>query len=107
MKTMEKQLYSANWCVAGRLGMGAGSGGGSSSLRLLTRKGTLHPHTHVSCLINLPPSLCRQGDVYVGSNWNVMTIGLAIAFLVPILGLFFAWSTYGTLWATSEFYGAL
>lgn len=47
---------------------------------------------------------CRDGDVYIGSNWNALSAGLLIVFVVPLLGLLFAWATYGTLWATGEFY---
>lgn len=46
-----------------------------------------------------------QGDVYVGSNWNIMTYLAIVAFLVPLLGLLFAWLSYGTLW-TGNYYGA-
>lgn len=49
-----------------------------------------------------PP--CRDGDVYIGSNWNELSIGMLIIFIIPLLGLLFAWATYGTLWATGEFY---
>lgn len=41
---------------------------------------------------------CWQGDVYVGSNNNIMTWLLIAAFATPMLGLLFAWLSYGTLW---------
>mmetsp|Transcript_19591 Transcript_19591/g.46774 ORF Transcript_19591/g.46774 Transcript_19591/m.46774 type:complete len:280 (+) Transcript_19591:80-919(+) len=44
-----------------------------------------------------------DGDQYRGSNWNVLTVGLGLAILVPILGLGFAAATYGTLWGTSSY----
>lgn len=46
-----------------------------------------------------------QGDVYVGSNWNIMTFLAIVTFLVPLLGLLVAWLSYGTLW-TGNYYGA-
>ena len=47
---------------------------------------------------------CRQGDVYVGSKWNIMTVLMAVSILVPVMGLVFAWASYGTLW-TGHYYG--
>ena len=47
---------------------------------------------------------CRDGDVYIGSGWNELSAGLLIIIVIPLLGLLFAWATYGTLWATGEFY---
>lgn len=46
----------------------------------------------------------RDGDVYIGSGWNELSAGLLIIIVIPLLGLLFAWATYGTLWATGEFY---
>lgn len=45
-----------------------------------------------------------QGDVYVGSNWNILTVLLALGFATPLLGLLFAFLSYGTLW-TGHYYG--
>eukprot|EP00240_Pyramimonas_obovata_P006194 CAMPEP_0118932934 /NCGR_PEP_ID=MMETSP1169-20130426/10713_1 /TAXON_ID=36882 /ORGANISM="Pyramimonas obovata, Strain CCMP722" /LENGTH=309 /DNA_ID=CAMNT_0006875641 /DNA_START=95 /DNA_END=1028 /DNA_ORIENTATION=+ len=45
-----------------------------------------------------------DGDVYVGSGWNELSVGLAIAIAVPVLGLIFALSTKGTLWGVVSFY---
>jgi len=42
--------------------------------------------------------------VYIGSRWNELSILYLIFLLVPLMGLVFAWATYGTLWATGEFY---
>ncbi|KAK3268545.1 hypothetical protein CYMTET_22958 [Cymbomonas tetramitiformis] len=39
-----------------------------------------------------------EGDVYVGSRWNVLSVGLALTIAVPVLGLIFALSTRGVLW---------
>ena len=47
---------------------------------------------------------CRDGDVYVGSRWNTLSILYAFFFFTPLLGLLFAWATYGTLWATGTYY---
>ncbi|KIY97374.1 hypothetical protein MNEG_10587 [Monoraphidium neglectum] len=38
------------------------------------------------------------GDVYIGSNWNILTLLYAIFLLTPILGLVAAWATYGVYW---------
>ena len=45
-----------------------------------------------------------EGDKFVGSGWNELTIGLAIAIGVPVIGLIFALSTRGTLWGVVSFY---
>eukprot|EP00878_Enallax_costatus_P000596 GHUV01000696.1.p1 GENE.GHUV01000696.1~~GHUV01000696.1.p1 ORF type:complete len:145 (+),score=27.10 GHUV01000696.1:449-883(+) len=45
-----------------------------------------------------------QGDVYVGSNWNMLTLITGLMFFVPVLGLLFAYLSYGTLW-TGHYYG--
>lgn len=45
-----------------------------------------------------------QGDVYVGSKWNILTVLLGLGFATPILGLLFAFLSYGTLW-TGHYYG--
>lgn len=39
-----------------------------------------------------------EGDVYVGSRWNVLSVGLALTIAVPVLGIIFALSTRGVLW---------
>ena len=61
-----------------------------------------HPLRCPSCRPLLPPR--RDGDVYIGSGWNELSAGLLIIIVIPLLGLLFAWATYGTLWATGEFY---
>jgi hypothetical protein len=33
--------------------------------------------------------------VYIGSNWNILTVLYLIFLLVPIVGLGLAWATYG------------
>lgn len=45
-----------------------------------------------------------EGDQYIGSGWNELSVGLAIAIIVPVLGLVFALSTKGTLWGVVSFY---
>jgi hypothetical protein len=45
-----------------------------------------------------------QGDVYVGSNWNMLTLITGLIFIVPVLGLLFAYLSYGTLWS-GHYYG--
>eukprot|EP00887_Chlorella_sp_A99_P003001 scaffold9.g3001.t1 len=45
-----------------------------------------------------------DGDVYLGGRWNELTILYLIFLLVPLAGLVFAWATYGTLWATGQYY---
>jgi hypothetical protein len=45
-----------------------------------------------------------QGDVYTGSNWNILSFLMALVILVPVAGLLFAWLSYGTLW-TGNYYG--
>ncbi|KAF8066320.1 hypothetical protein HT031_002643 [Scenedesmus sp. PABB004] len=45
-----------------------------------------------------------QGDVYVGSRWNILTVLMGLSFAVPLLGLAFAAASYGTLW-TGHYYG--
>jgi len=44
-----------------------------------------------------------DGDQYKGSGWNELTVGLAIAVAVPVIGLGFAAATYGSLWGTSSY----
>lgn len=39
-----------------------------------------------------------DGDVYKGSSVNVLTVLAAVSILAPIIGLIFAFQTYGTLW---------
>jgi hypothetical protein len=57
-------------------------------------------------MLLLPPALlpCRQGDVYVGSRWNILTLLTGLMFFVPVAGLLFAYLSYGTLW-TGHYYG--
>lgn len=45
-----------------------------------------------------------QGDEYIGSNWNILTVLMGLTIAVPMLGLLFAWLSYGTLW-TGHYYG--
>jgi hypothetical protein len=45
-----------------------------------------------------------EGDVYVGSNWNMLTLITGLIFVVPIVGLLFAYLSYGTLWS-GHYYG--
>lgn len=45
-----------------------------------------------------------QGDVYVGSRWNMLTLLMGLTFFVPVAGLLFAFLSYGTLW-TGHYYG--
>jgi hypothetical protein len=45
-----------------------------------------------------------EGDVYVGSRWNILTVLMGLTFLVPVFGLAFAFLSYGTLW-TGHYYG--
>ena len=39
-----------------------------------------------------------DGDKYKGSSFNILTVLLAISILTPLLGLVFAYKTYGVLW---------
>lgn len=36
--------------------------------------------------------------MYIGSNWNVLSVLYAIFFLTPVIGLLIAWATYGVYW---------
>jgi hypothetical protein len=45
-----------------------------------------------------------EGDVYVGSRWNMLTFLMGLTFFVPVFGLLFAFLSYGTLW-TGHYYG--
>lgn len=45
-----------------------------------------------------------QGDEYVGSRWNILTLLAGLTFFVPVAGLLFAYASYGTLW-TGHYYG--
>ena len=47
---------------------------------------------------------CRDGDVYVGSRWNTLSILYLFFLLTPLAGLAFAWATHGTLWDTGVYY---
>jgi len=40
----------------------------------------------------------RDGDVYKGSRFNVLTVVAAVSILTPLAGLVFAWWSYGRLW---------
>lgn len=51
-----------------------------------------------------PACARRQGDVYVGSRWNMLTLLMGLTFFVPVFGLLFAFLSYGTLW-TGHYYG--
>jgi len=46
-----------------------------------------------------------DGDVYIGSNWNVATILAVVSALTTVGGLAFAFATKGVLWATVDYYG--
>jgi hypothetical protein len=39
-----------------------------------------------------------EGSEYRGSRWNILTLLAALFVLVPVLGLAFAYQTYGVLW---------
>ena len=41
---------------------------------------------------------CREGDQYKGSGVNVLTLILGLTFAVPLIGLAFAYFSYGNLW---------
>eukprot|EP00775_Hariotina_reticulata_P007696 gene7696-7895_t len=45
-----------------------------------------------------------QGDVYVGSNVNILTVIMGLTIAIPLLGLLFAYLSYGTLWL-GHYYG--
>lgn len=47
-----------------------------------------------------------QGDVYVGSNINTLSVLYGIFFFTPLIGLAFAALSYGKLWGVSDLYGA-
>lgn len=47
-----------------------------------------------------------QGDEYVGSRWNILSLMMGLIIAIPVAGLLFAWATYGTLWGLVEFGGA-
>lgn len=42
--------------------------------------------------------------MYVGGRWNTLSVLYLIFLLTPLIGLVFAWATYGTLWATGQYY---
>lgn len=46
-----------------------------------------------------------QGDVYVGSRWNVATVLALVSAVTTLGGLAFAMATKGVLWATVDYYG--
>ena len=48
------------------------------------------------------PPCSRDGDQYVGSRWNELSVLYLIFLLTPLAGLLFAYLTYGKLWATGE-----
>lgn len=39
-----------------------------------------------------------EGSEYKGGRWNILTLLAALFVLVPVLGLAFAFQTYGVLW---------
>lgn len=39
-----------------------------------------------------------EGSEYKGGRWNILTFLAALFVLVPVLGLAFAYQTYGVLW---------
>ena len=39
-----------------------------------------------------------DGETYKGSRWNILTVILALTFAVPLIGLIFAWFSYGRYW---------
>jgi hypothetical protein len=41
--------------------------------------------------------------VYVGSNMNMLSLIVGLTILVPVLGLLFAYLSYGVLW-TGHYY---
>lgn len=47
-----------------------------------------------------------DGDVYVGSNWNMLSFLALCMWLLPIIGLVFAYLTYGTLWGVDTMYAS-
>lgn len=53
---------------------------------------------HVARLQQRLVSANWDGDVYRGGRWNVMTLLAAVGLATPLLGLLFAWATYGSLW---------
>ena len=38
------------------------------------------------------------GDAWRGSKFNILTIIVIVSLLAPVLGLIFAWQTYGVYW---------
>lgn len=42
--------------------------------------------------------LRRDGSVYKGSKFNVLTVIALASILTPLAGLVFAWWSYGVLW---------
>lgn len=42
-----------------------------------------------------------QGDVYVGSRWNELSVLYLIFLLTPMLGLLFAWLSFGVYWGVT------
>ena len=42
--------------------------------------------------------LRRDGSVYKGSKFNVLTVIALASILTPLAGLIFAWWSYGVLW---------
>ena len=41
---------------------------------------------------------CRDGDVYIGSRWNTLSILYLISLAAPAAVGLFAWLSYGHLW---------
>ena len=38
------------------------------------------------------------GDAWTGSKFNILTVIIIVSLLAPVLGLVFAWQTYGVYW---------
>jgi hypothetical protein len=70
----------------------------------LIRKQYLTAEQQAAKKFEVKKSANWDGDVYIGSGWNELSAGILIIIVIPLLGLLFAWATYGTLWATGEFY---
>ncbi len=48
-----------------------------------------------------------DGDVYIGSRWNELSVLYLIFLVTPLVGLLFAWLSYGVYWGVSPgLYGA-
>ncbi len=76
-----------------------------SSLNNLLRKRSTPVSTLTTGALQCPsnhlsPVLCvsRAGDEYIGSNWNILTALMLISIVTPLVGLVFAYMSYGSLW---------